>query len=92
MSHPVLPFTTPAALESSLLRAPPDTIPTIPSVDELVKAQHELVQLKAKTLERAKKAENDLKTIEVAFRKMREVLEKGKVKSSAKIKREPSCE
>lgn len=87
MSHPLISYTSPAALQSSLLRSPPDAVPP---VEDLEVVQAELLSLKQKSLERAKKAENDLKAIEVAFKQMRE-LEKGKAKAFPKVKREPSC-
>lgn len=74
-------------LQHPLLLAPPDTVPP---VDELEMVQTELRVLKARALERARKADEDLKFIEGAMKRMREQ-EKGKAKAAAKVKREPSC-
>lgn len=87
MSQPLLPYSFPVKLQSHLLLEPPDTIPP---TDELEAAQNELKSLKQKSLERAKKADGDLKAIETAIKKLRE-REKGKAKAIAKVKREPSC-
>lgn len=74
-------------LQHPLLLAPPDTVPP---VDELEMVQTELRALKNRALERARKADEDLKFIEGAMKRMREQ-EKGKAKAAAKVKREPSC-
>lgn len=86
MSQPLVPYTTPAPLRSRLLLEAPDGVPAI---SELEEAQLELKALKQKSLERARKADGDLKAIEDAIKNMRE-REKGKAKAVAKIKREPS--
>lgn len=87
MSQPIVKYAQPEALTSPLLLSPPEIVPP---VDELEKVEQELKTLKQRSLERAKKAEDDLRTIEIAMRKMRE-LEKGKARAVAKVKREPSC-
>ncbi|KAJ7063622.1 histone acetyltransferases subunit 3-domain-containing protein [Mycena amicta] len=71
-------------IRSVIFKAPPDAVPT---VDELESLQEELRQLKARTLERAKKAGEDLKTIEESMRRIKE-REKGKAKQLEKVKRE----
>ncbi|KAJ8508168.1 hypothetical protein ONZ45_g9528 [Pleurotus djamor] len=84
MSSKLKLFQSPPSLPSSLLKSPPDAVPP---TDELETLHSELLQLKQKTLERAKKAGEDLKTIEESFRRMKE-REKGKSKAIEKIKRE----
>lgn len=88
MSHSLEPYTSPLPLPGIVLRQQADGVP---SIGELENLQKELVDLRQKALARAKKADNDLKAIEAAFRRMRE-LEKGKAKAFPKVKREPSCE
>ena len=83
MSQPLLPYAVPAKLQSPLLHESPDTIPP---TDELEAVQNELKLLKQKSLERARKADGDLKAIEIAIKKLR-AREKGK----SKVKREQSC-
>nr|GAT56480.1 predicted protein [Mycena chlorophos] len=83
----LLPFSRPPSpIRSAIFKSPPDAVP---SVEELQSLQGELQQLKARTLERAKKAGEDLKTIEESFRRIKE-REKGKAKQAQleKIKRE----
>ncbi len=87
MAQPIVKYAQPEALASPLLLLPEAAVPP---VDELERVEHELKALKQKSLERAKKADGDLRTIEVAMRKMRE-LEKGKARAPPKVKREPSC-
>ncbi|KAL0947717.1 hypothetical protein HGRIS_013802 [Hohenbuehelia grisea] len=80
MSSRLTAFSSPVVLRSSLVKNPPDAVPP---TDELEALHAELLELRKKTLERAKKAGEDLKTIEESYRRMRE-REKGK----AKVKRE----
>ncbi|KAF7305229.1 Chromatin-remodeling complexes subunit ngg1 [Mycena kentingensis (nom. inval.)] len=81
MSSPSLPkvspFRAPSPIRSAIFKTLPDVVP---SVDELESLQEELKVLKARTLERAKKAGEDLKTIEDTMRKLKE-REKGKAKA-----------
>ena len=70
---------------SPLLKKAPDAVPP---TDELVQLHKELELAKNKALERSKKANDDLKTIEESIRRMTE-REKGKFK--AIIKRERDC-
>lgn len=84
MSSGVAPYTSPTPIRSALLRSPPDTIPP---VDELEALQAELITLRLRTLERAKKAGDDLRTIEESMRRLKEK-EKGKGKAVEKVKKE----
>ena len=88
MSQPIHLYdvNTHASLRHPLLLATPDTVPP---VDELEMVQTELRALRQKSIERAKKADGDLKLIESAMKRMREQ-EKGKAKAFAKVKRESS--
>ena len=74
-------------ITSSLLKNPPDAVPPI---EELERLQAELKVAKAKALERGRKEEEDLKTIEESMRRMTEK-EKGKSKAVDKVKREHEC-
>ena len=87
MSSGVTPYASPIPIRSSLFRSPPDAIPP---VDELEALQNELKLLKQRTLERAKKAGDDLKTIEESMRRLKEK-EKGKGKAIDKVKKERGC-
>ncbi|THG97497.1 hypothetical protein EW026_g4517 [Hermanssonia centrifuga] len=84
MSSGITLYTPPATIRSTLLKNPTDTIP---STEELEALQAELKQLRQRTLERAKKAGDDLKTIEESMRRLKE-REKGKGKAVDKIKKE----
>jgi len=86
---PVIPqYTSPPAIHSVLFDHPPDAVPP---TEELEALHAELNFLKQKTLERAKKAGEDLKTIEESMRRLKEK-EKGKAKAiekeKEKVKRE----
>ena len=76
-----------ASLRSHLLLNTPDAVPPI---DELEAVHAELRALKQKSLERARKAEGDLRVLEGAIKKVRD-LERGKAKAHSKVKRESSC-
>ncbi|KAJ7891342.1 histone acetyltransferases subunit 3-domain-containing protein [Mycena olivaceomarginata] len=79
------PFSRPTSpIRSAIFKGPPKEVP---ATEELESLHEELKQLKAKTLERAKKAGEDLKTIEESMRRMKE-REKGKAKLIEKVKRE----
>ncbi|KAJ7491039.1 histone acetyltransferases subunit 3-domain-containing protein [Mycena latifolia] len=85
MSSRLLPFSRPQSpIRSVIFKGPPDTVP---ATEELESLHEELKQLKLKTLERARKAGEDLKTIEESMRRMKE-REKGKAKQIEKVKRE----
>ena len=74
-------------LRSFLVRNPPETVPP---TDELESLKSELEILKKKTLERAKKADEDLRIIAESLKRMKE-REKGKARAIEKVKREPDC-
>ncbi|KAJ6457063.1 histone acetyltransferases subunit 3-domain-containing protein [Mycena vitilis] len=85
MTSKLAPYSRPQSpIRSAIFKAPPDAVP---ATEELESLHEELKQLKAKTLERAKKAGEDLKTIEESLRRMKE-REKGKAKQIDKVKRE----
>ncbi|KAJ7118989.1 histone acetyltransferases subunit 3-domain-containing protein [Mycena epipterygia] len=86
MTSRLVPFPSrpQSPIRSILFKGPPDAVP---ATDELEALHEELKSLKAKTLERAKKAGEDLKTIEESMRRMKE-REKGKAKLIEKVKRE----
>ncbi|TFK31973.1 histone acetyltransferases subunit 3-domain-containing protein [Crucibulum laeve] len=84
MSSKLAPYPLPPLPRSSLLK---DVPTAIPSTEELDQLHAELKLRKQKTLERAKKAGEDLKTIEESMRRMKEK-EKGKSKAIDKVKRE----
>jgi hypothetical protein len=87
MSSILSPYSSSPPLLSSLFKEPPEAVPP---TDDLEALQNELKILKQKTLERAKKAGNDLKTIEESIRRLKEK-EKGKAKAVEKVKRERAC-
>lgn len=80
-------FSPHPSILSPLLKKAPDAVPP---TDELVQLHKELEIAKEKALERSKKANDDLKTIEESIRRMTE-REKGKFKAIDKIKRERGC-
>ncbi|KAJ8699217.1 Transcriptional regulator [Pleurotus ostreatus] len=84
MSSKLRSFSPPPPLRSSLVKSPPDAVPP---TDELQLLQTELMLLKQKTMDRAKKAGEDLKALEESFRRMKE-REKGKAKAIDRVKRE----
>ncbi|KAF8262757.1 histone acetyltransferases subunit 3-domain-containing protein [Lactarius quietus] len=75
---PVLPF------RQQIVKNTPDTIPP---TEELETLQADLFELRQHTLERAKKADDDLRTIEESLRRLKE-REKGKAKAIERAKRE----
>jgi transcriptional adapter 3 len=75
----------PDSYPSALLRNTPDTVP---SVEELERMDSELRALRQQVIDRAKKAGEDLRTIEESMRRMKEK-EKGKLR--AVVKRERDC-
>lgn len=87
MSSTVSSYASPVAIRSVLFKSPPEAVPP---TDELESLQSELKLLKQRTLERAKKAGDDLRTIEESMRRLKEK-EKGKAKAVDKIKRERGC-
>ena len=87
MSSKLSSFTLPGPIYSSLLKNPPDSLP---SIDELERLQQELRAARKAAQERSRKANDDLKTIEDSMRRMTEK-EKGKFKAVDKVKRERGC-
>jgi transcriptional adapter 3 len=81
------PLFTPPSVKSPLLKKTPDAIPPI---HELELLRHELEELKNLSKARAKKAVDDLHTIQESMRRMREK-EKGKARAVEKVKRERDC-
>lgn len=88
MASRLASFQSSAALSSSLLKHPPEAIP---SIDELERLQSELQQAKQKAIDRARKAEEDLRTIEESMRRISE-REKGKSKAVDRVKKEHECQ
>jgi transcriptional adapter 3 len=88
MSPKLVSYLTPPIIRSSILNNPPDNVPP---TEELEALQAELKALKQNSLERARKAKEDLKTIEESMRRMKEK-EKGKAKATDKVKHERDCE
>ncbi|OSD02085.1 hypothetical protein PYCCODRAFT_1435763 [Trametes coccinea BRFM310] len=84
MSSSVSPYTALPTIRSSLFHNPPDTVPP---TDELEQLHAELSALKQKSLERARKAGDDMRTIEESMRRLKEK-EKGKAKALQKAERE----
>lgn len=64
-----------------------NTPDTVPPTEELEALQEDLNELRKATLVRAKKADDDLRTIEESMRRLKE-REKGKAKVVEKMKRE----
>ena len=87
MSSKLLPYTLPSVVRSSLFKNQPEAVPPI---DELELLHSELQLLRQKTLERAKKAGDDLKTIEESMRRAKEKA-KGKAKAMDRVNRERGC-
>ncbi|TFY60232.1 hypothetical protein EVJ58_g5286 [Rhodofomes roseus] len=84
MSPAVSPYDPLPTISSVLFRNPPDAVPP---TDELEGLHAELKLLRQRTLERAKKAGEDLKIIEESMRRLKEK-EKGKAKALEKVKKE----
>jgi len=87
MSTRLAPYIQPPPLKSSLFKNPPDGVPP---TEELEALQAELKALKQKSMDRAKKAGEDLKLLEESMRRMKEK-EKGKQKAVEKVKKERDC-
>ncbi|KAL1947233.1 hypothetical protein VTO73DRAFT_14194 [Trametes versicolor] len=84
MSSSVSPFTALPAIRASLLHNRPEAVP---ATDELEQLHAELTSFKQKSLERAKKASDDMRAIEESMRRLKEK-EKGKAKALQKVERE----
>jgi transcriptional adapter 3 len=80
-------FALPPLTRSALFKSPSDAVPP---TEELKILHDELKILRQKSAERAKKAGDDLRTIEESMKRMKEK-EKGKGKAVDKIKRERDC-
>lgn len=87
MSSSVSPFTALPAIRASLLHNRPEAVP---ATDELEQLHAELTSFKQKSLERAKKASDDMRAIEESMRRLKEK-EKGKAKALQKVERERGC-
>jgi transcriptional adapter 3 len=85
MSSRLSPYVSPEPIHSSLFKNPSEVVPPTEDLEFL---QKELRDLKSRTLERARKASEDWKTIDLS---MRRIKEKGKARAVEKIKREPEC-
>lgn len=84
MSSKLFPYSVPSINRSALLKNPSDTVPPTDDLDAL---HNELKLLRQKSMERAKKAGEDLKTLEESMRRMKEKV-KGKAKAVEKVNRE----
>jgi transcriptional adapter 3 len=84
MSSSLVPFSTVHPFRSQIVKSTPDAVPP---TEELEALQADLNELRQLTLERAKKAGDDLRTIEESMRKLKEK-EKGKAKLVKEMKRE----
>ncbi|KAI0823907.1 histone acetyltransferases subunit 3-domain-containing protein [Trametes gibbosa] len=84
MSSSVSPFAALPAIRSSLLHNRPEAVPP---TDELEVLHAELTAFKQKSLERARKASDDMRAIEESMRRLKEK-EKGKAKALQKAERE----
>ena len=87
MSFGVTPYSLPLTIRSSLLKNPTDSVPP---TDDLEALQAELKLLREKTLERIKKAGDDIIAIQESFKRLKEK-EKGKAKAMQKAERERAC-
>ena len=84
MSSSLVQYTPALPFRPQIVKNTPDTIPP---TEELEALQADLLELRLQTLERAKKADDDLRTIEESIRRMKE-REKGKAKAVERAKRE----
>ncbi|KAI0648399.1 histone acetyltransferases subunit 3-domain-containing protein [Trametes meyenii] len=84
MSSSVSQYTNSPTIRSALFRNPPDTVPP---TDELELLHAELTAFKQKSLERARKAGDDMRAIEESMRRLKEK-ERGKAKALQKVERE----
>lgn len=88
MSSVPTAYAPPASIRSNIFKTLPDAIPP---TEELEALHEELKQLKVRTLEKAKKAGDDMRLIEESMRRIKE-REKGKAKAVEKVKKERDCE
>lgn len=87
MASKLSSFNLPLSITSSLLKNPPDAVPP---TDELDRLFSELKAARQRAVDRSRKANEDLQTIEESMRRMTEK-EKGKSKAVEKVKRERDC-
>ena len=87
MSSKLSPYVSPEPILSSLFKNPSEVVPPTEDLESL---QKELRDLRSRTLDRARKADEDWKAIELSMRRIKE-REKGKARAFEKIKREPEC-
>jgi len=80
-------FNLPQQITSSLLKNPPDAVPP---TDELDRLYSELKAARQRAVDRSRKADEDLRTIEESMRRMTEK-EKGKSRAIEKVKHERDC-
>ncbi|KAJ3853399.1 histone acetyltransferases subunit 3-domain-containing protein [Lentinula lateritia] len=80
-------YPLPTQLRSSLFKTPTDGV--VPPIDELEALHAELKNLKARTMEKARRAGEDLKVLEEGMRRMKDRAKKGKEREGKeKVKRE----
>ncbi|KAH9961150.1 histone acetyltransferases subunit 3-domain-containing protein [Lactifluus volemus] len=84
MSSLLVPYPSVHPFRSQVVKSTPDVVPP---TEELEALQSELIELRQHTLERAKKADEDLRTIEESMKKLKE-REKGKARLVERTKRE----
>src|SRR6266702_6045519 len=87
MSSSLVQYPSVHPFRSQIVKNTPDTVPL---TEELEALQTDLIELRQHTLERAKKADDDLRTIEESIRRLKE-REKGKAKAVERTKRECAC-
>src|ERR1700731_4093839 len=80
-------YPTPPSVASPLCKHPTAAMPPL---DDLVALQQQLAAAQERSLERARKAEDDLRTIQESIRRMKQ-REKGKAKAVENVKRERDC-
>ncbi|KAF9077773.1 histone acetyltransferases subunit 3-domain-containing protein [Rhodocollybia butyracea] len=86
-SKPFTPYPLPTPLRSSLFKNPTDGV--VPPIDELEALHEELKNLKTRTMEKARRAGEDMKVLEEGMRRMKERAKKGKEREGKeKVKRE----
>jgi transcriptional adapter 3 len=84
MSSSLVQFITVQPFRSQIVKNTPDAVPPTEDLEAL---QTNLIELRQHTSDRAKKAEDDLRTIDEYMKRMKEK-EKGKAKVVEKMKRE----
>ncbi|KAA1477670.1 hypothetical protein DENSPDRAFT_844851 [Dentipellis sp. KUC8613] len=84
MSPQLEPFPPPARMRSALAKNLPDAVPP---TEELEMLHRELTELRQRSLDRARKAAEDMRAIDESMRRLKEK-EKGKARALEKVKRE----